>query len=174
MRIEIAHDALAKKIYEKGSSEDKMLLRILRLVNERFDAYTETKTYLSRQELNFIEPFEEHLDELLDKAQYDFTLRSKVRRRRQLLTLVVSIAAVMVGLIFGIVYSNMQSQKAIAAEIAASEQSQANHLITLAMQNEEIAPAHALKLTLAARELIKNDVGLDKLARLIFRRNSFL
>lgn len=173
MRIEIAHDALAKKIYEKGSSEDKMLLRVLRLVNERFEAYAETKTYLSRQELHFIAPFEDHLDDLLGKAQYDFTLHSKVFRRRQLLTVFVFVVLVVIGLVSGLLYSNMLRQNAEMARKETIQQSQSNRLVTLAMQNEEVAPALALKLTLAAKDLTKDDVGLDKLARLIFRRNSF-
>lgn len=174
MRIEIVHDALARKIYEKGSSKDKSLLRMLHLVNERFVAYGETKTFLSRQELNFIDPFSENLEDLLDKPQFDFVEKSRSVRRRQLFTVAISMGVFIVSLIAGLLYFNNLRQKAEAARAETFQQSEANRLVALAMQNEEIAPELALKLTLAAKELSdKNSVDIDKLTRLIFRRNNF-
>ncbi len=173
MRIEIAHDALAKKIYEKGSSEDKMLLRVIRLVGERHAAFKETRTLLSRKELNFIEPFEKDLDDLVKEDQYKYIEKSRRVRRNQRITSIVALVLVIVGLIGGTVYSNMLKDWAEDAKKEVEKKSKANGLVALAMQNEEVAPELALKLALAAKSETPKDISIDQLSRLIFRRNNF-
>ena len=48
-----------------------------------------------------------------------------------------------------IIYMNMLRSQARAAELDIFNQNQANKLVALAMQNEEIAPELSLKLALA-------------------------
>lgn len=173
MRVEIAHDALAKKVYQKGSSEDKMLLRVIRLIDDRYTSYASTKTLLSRKEINFIEPSFSQLDEALVPEQYQYLLKSIVVRRRRFITTIAMVAAIIISLVIGIIYMNMLRGQARAAEMDIFNQSKANGLVALAMQNEEIAPELALKLALAAKNIIPDDMSIDILSRLIYRRNSF-
>ena len=173
MRVEIAHDALARKVYDKGSAEDKMLLRVIRLVQERYNAFTSTKTFLSRKELNFIEPFERGLGNLITEEEQIFLNRSSRFRRRQLIFTLSAIASVIVGLIIGILYMNMLRANARQAEENIFNQNEANKLVALAMQNEEVSPELSLKLVLAAKIFTPNNLSIDQLSRLIFRRNNF-
>jgi WD40 repeat protein len=173
MRVEIAHDALAKRVYQKGSSKDKMLLRVIRLIDDRHTSYASTRTLLDRKEISFIEPFVSQLDEVLVPEQYTFLLKSITIRRRQFMTTIAMVGAVIIGLIIGIIYMNMLRGQARAAELDIFKQNKANALVALAMQNEEIAPELSLKLALAAKNITPDEMSIDILSRLIYRRNSF-
>lgn len=77
MKIELSHDLLAKKIHEKASAEDKMLLRIRKFIQERFNYFRESKALLSLNDINYISPY---LDKLsLEPHETRFIRRSKDR-----------------------------------------------------------------------------------------------
>ena len=50
MKIELAHDILARKVYEKGSSEDKARLRIESFVNDKYNIYVLNRRLLSNDD----------------------------------------------------------------------------------------------------------------------------
>jgi len=57
MKLELSHDALALTIYDKASTDDKMLLKVRNFIANRFAFFTESKVLLSRDDLNYIEPY---------------------------------------------------------------------------------------------------------------------
>ena len=173
MRIEIAHDALAKKIYQKASTDDKMLLRVTRLVQERFGSFDETNTYLSREELNFIDPYKRELKHVLEPDEKRYISRSRTFRRREVIVVVVLVAMTIIGLVVGMFYFNTLKDLAQAAKNNLARKSKANELVALAIQKESVSPELALKLVLAAKSEVKGDQSIDQVSRLIFRRNNF-
>lgn len=85
---EIAHDALALRIDEKRSVEEKTLLKVERLVKARFMAYGDTAAFLAKGELNYIEPYETKLKSRLEAEEVGFIEKSRkhvARRRRNII-----------------------------------------------------------------------------------------
>ncbi len=71
MRIELAHDLIAKKVYEKASQNDKDQARARNIVGFKFNLYQKAPDMLlSEKELALIVPYLPKLD--LSPAQLDF------------------------------------------------------------------------------------------------------
>ena len=71
MRIELAHDLIAKKVYEKASQNDKDQARARTIVGFKFNLYQKAPDMLlSEKELALIVPYLPKLD--LSPAQLDF------------------------------------------------------------------------------------------------------
>ena len=100
MKIEITHDIIAKKVFEKGTEQEKAFLRANRLVKERRAAFNDTKTLLTERELEFIEPQETELKATLSEAEWQFVRRSKRARKWQLIKKIAIAASI--GLILGV------------------------------------------------------------------------
>lgn len=77
MRIEIIHDALAEKIFETASLEDKNRLRVQRFIRERVEYHDSDAEdfYLSEKELRYVEPCITHIE--LTSKQRAFYNQSK-------------------------------------------------------------------------------------------------
>jgi hypothetical protein len=82
MKIEIAHDALAKRVFEKASSEDKMRLKAKGFIEERYNDFINPKrrVLLRVSDLNYIEPYLKSLAQDLTPEVADFIKRSQNRR----------------------------------------------------------------------------------------------
>jgi tetratricopeptide (TPR) repeat protein len=81
---ELAHDSLARRIADTRSAERKTLLKVQKLVKDRWAGYGQTGTLLNREEIGFITPYLPKLP--LSKEETTFVARSrtKVRRRQNL------------------------------------------------------------------------------------------
>ena len=91
---EVAHDTLAMQIAEKRSEEEQALLKAKRIVKEGYTSFLDTKAFLSREQLSYIQPYEEKLSQEIDVWQQAFIQNSKKKRRRQ--TLILRLAALII------------------------------------------------------------------------------
>lgn len=92
MKIEIAHDILAKTVYDKASTEDRMRLMVGNLIRAKSQMPAKEQVYLNSDELRSIAPFEEYLD--LTANEKSFLSGSKIRARSKLIVGVVSFLTV--------------------------------------------------------------------------------
>jgi hypothetical protein len=83
MKVELAHDILAKTVYERASANDRMRLRVLNLLRVKHQLYREHNGLLTADEVKIIAPFEKELT--LTKAERNFLNRSKLMSRKHLL-----------------------------------------------------------------------------------------
>lgn len=114
MKIEIVHDTLARRVYEKSSAEDKMRLKIANFIAQRYQYYLDSnkRSLLKREDLNYIEHYVGAIslsdDELL------FIKKSKNAIKRRWIINGMIIAAILLGsLIYGQlmrVYKNQEAQ----------------------------------------------------------------
>ncbi|MFK7798247.1 MAG: hypothetical protein AB8E82_12400 [Aureispira sp.] len=123
MKIELSHDLLAKKIHEKASDEDKMLLRIRKFVQDRFHYFSENNALLSLKDISYITPY---LDKIsLEPHETRFIRRSKDRLWIITGTTVFSILGV-IALIFYFIHRTdkieLKNQEVLAAQLARYEQ----------------------------------------------------
>ncbi|MBC7520911.1 MAG: ATP-binding protein, partial [Sandarakinorhabdus sp.] len=110
---ELAHDALAQRIADRRSADRKAMLRIESLVKERLAASSETKTFLSREELALVRPAAGALQ--LSQAEADFVHQSDARLRRRRLLAVGGTAAVIAALAGFGTWARIEQKRAYAA-----------------------------------------------------------
>jgi len=95
MKIELSHDLLAKKIYDKASTEDKMLMKVSNFIKDRFAYFKENNVLLSKEDLNYIGPYTKQLT--LEQHELIFIDRSRnALRLRRAVIIGVAIAVVFV------------------------------------------------------------------------------
>lgn len=143
MKIELSHDLLAKKIHEKASDEDKMLLRIRKFIQDRFAYFNESNALLSFNDISYIRPYMDKLS--LEPHEIRFIRRSKERLWLITGSVVFAILGV-IGFIFYLMHQNhkrdLQNKERLERQVELHEQTR----------------RHAEKLSAA---LIASREGLD-------------
>lgn len=129
MKLELAHDSLAKTIYTRASSEDKMLLKKYNFIKRRYEYYIASGVLLDVESLEYIQPY---LDQLsLEKKIVAFIQESQTHiKRRQFMIRATVLSSALILLVFGIQASwtlydlnmNRNNKKVILAELAQAKQ----------------------------------------------------
>ena len=57
MKIELSHDILARKIYDKSSTEDKLVLKIENLIREDYQRFVDRKILMGKEDYEYVAPF---------------------------------------------------------------------------------------------------------------------
>ena len=136
--FEVVHDNLAKKIWDKISIEDRNLLESKNLVNSAFRNHQARKTYLTKQDLDFIAPYGTRLN--LDPEKKAFVDKSRRRIRNQRWMMIGAITAVIILLSLSTLFSLNQKEKAFAGERAARHsQHIADSNLKRSIQSEQAA-----------------------------------
>lgn len=122
---EIAHDSLAKRIFEKRSDEDIALLEVRRLIENQTSIKKTARECFTERQLNFIEPYLNKIKltneekNLLSDSRKEVKKQKNKRTRRVVITgLSLIIALVfMIGFSFNIYRQNKDSESDIKAII---------------------------------------------------------
>ncbi len=176
MKIELSHDLLAKKIHEKASQEDKMLLRIRKFIQDRFTYFNESKALLSLKDINYISPY---LDKVsLEPHEQRFIRRSKDR----IWIFAIALALVILGVWGTIVYlmnrtTKLEAQNSarMAAQIARYQEvsEHANQLSEALTASREGLDATEEELRLALLALQeRNDTLVNSYATYIVKQDN--
>jgi hypothetical protein len=103
MKIELAHDFIAKKIYEEASIEDRARARATKLIHERYQHYLSFNSFLlTERELIYVDPFMERMDLMEGELSY-IRESKKVIKKAKLLRRFKDV--VLVALLSGIIFS---------------------------------------------------------------------
>lgn len=117
MKIELSHDTLAKSIYDKFSEEDKMRAQIRQLLMERLVDYKDHQTLLSKEDLNYIEPYIDSI--ALDREALAFIKKSerRLKRRKKQISIGILVVIILLG-IFNLMtrYANRKNEKLLEEE----------------------------------------------------------
>lgn len=97
LKIEIAHDTLAKKVYAKADANDKARLRVANVIATNFLVYQENNKLLSREDLAYIRQFEDEI--VLSDAEQKFIDDSKRRVWYWTIASIIGIAIIIVTLL---------------------------------------------------------------------------
>jgi WD40 repeat protein len=171
MKIEITYDIIAKKIFEKGSEEDKAFSRATRLVRERSAAFKDTKTYLTNSELDFIEPQETALIATLEKEEVDFIKRSKRQQQKRLVKKLLT--AAVIGLIMGIIVFYLVAYYNKKFAVWSGVASKTEELVSQALQMMDKDPTIALNLVNQALEIDSDNESAKQVIYLLYKENIF-
>ena len=85
MKVELAHDFIAKKIYEEASHEDKNRARVTKLLHERYSHHATSQKHdllLTRRELNYIMPYVKRMDLSPDEERYIQASKNAIKRTK--------------------------------------------------------------------------------------------
>lgn len=138
MKIELSHDILARKIYEKSSTEDKMLLKIENLVRNDYERYQERNLLMSSEDYEYISPFLESLTITPEEQAFVDKSGRNVRRKQRTLNITIMATIAILALFGGLA----SYQSYLASEKAELVQEKNNELRiqsnALTLKNEEI------------------------------------
>lgn len=145
MKIELAHDTLAREIYNKASSEDKTIMRIENLVKEDYTRYLERGVLMTRKDIHYVMPFWDVIN--ISTDQREFILKSRRAYRRRILRINIGVITALILLsLLGILAFYNAYKANIAREQAqiSAQQANANRRIaeearTQALSNERSA-----------------------------------
>jgi hypothetical protein len=168
MRIELSHDLLAKKIYDKASTQDKMLIKVRNFIKDRFAYFKENNVLLSRDDLNYIGPYLSQLT--LERHELIFIDRSKQGLRLK--------AALIIGIIVAVILvvfyfmnqteeANVEKEELLARQLSEYEEieAEARALSSALIESREGLDATKEELRLALLKLQqKNDTLLHSYA----------
>lgn len=121
---ELSHDTLARHIADQRSAQEVALLEVVKLVEDRYNSFDKTKTFLNEKELQLVDEQTARLrrQKKLNPEQWAFVerSRSKIRNRRR--TRITAILGIIVALVAFSAYSqyNVAKIRALEAETQAS------------------------------------------------------
>lgn len=138
MKIELAHDFIAKKIYEEASIEDKARARAAKLVHDRYQHYLSSKNFLlTERELIYISPFMKRMD--LIKAERSYIRESKKAiKRAKIMRRLKDV--VLVALLSGIIFSTWGFWERQRFFNASQHLASAQDSINTLLRNQKVDP----------------------------------
>lgn len=165
---EITHDTLAQRIDENRSVEEKTLLKVEKLVKDRFAAYEDTRALLTKGDLGYIEHYEDKLKSKLNAEEISFIVKSKkkVSRRK---TIITAWAAAFSLIILVASFAFLQWNRAEKH----FRNEKANSFTTLAQLQEEEDPTIALRLAEKSFRLNRKNKNVLNTIQKIYRDNNF-
>lgn len=114
MKIELSHDILAKKVYEKASSEDRMRLKIEQFVHQRYAYFQQRGALLGAEDINYVQPYLSLL--IISPEELAFIKKSKSATQRKFI-----IGAVIVGVFIVVILILWMRSAATARDLEAKQ-----------------------------------------------------
>jgi septal ring factor EnvC (AmiA/AmiB activator) len=165
LKIEISHDTLAKTVYDKASTEDRMRLMVGNLLKAKYQLFKEKHVFLTADELKSIAPFERHLD--LNSDEKSFLTSSKIRAQSKFIAggiiFVLTGAIIMGTLAWFVMYyrDNNIKMELVNNELTVSKDSLDNVNHSLGIKFEELRVKDSIHESLTER--IGNDQEIIKM-----------
>ena len=133
MKVELSHDILARKVYERASADDKMKLKVEQFIKQRY-AYNQlqSKSRLTVEDINYIKPYLDSVTLTPEERKFVESNQARIRRKKLLtITAAVAVFVIILALLIWSLRSRMliQGQKAKLAN--------ANKMLSAAQQSVE-------------------------------------
>ncbi len=119
MKIELAHDSLAKKIYNMAANDDKMLIKISIFIHRRYEHYQENKILLNTNDIQYITPFLDKISIPKDTLLFVQKSQRKASQKSLFMSVLAIVSTILIVLFLG--YSvnralDLHSSKALLQE----------------------------------------------------------
>ncbi len=117
MRVELSHDILAKKVYEKSSSDDKMLRKAETFIRERHEYFLAQGVMLGKLDLEYINPYLKDVDITAQQEKFIANSRKKVKRsegRKIINGLLLIVLPILLGLLGWALYQTHEANQALS------------------------------------------------------------
>lgn len=99
MKIEIAHDILARSVFQRSSEEERLRLRVQSFVKQRYEYYKWKGALLTIEDIRYIEPLYELLDlsakekAFVEKSEKHLAQKERRQQFRQILYVALPVLA---------------------------------------------------------------------------------
>ncbi|MFH0841181.1 MAG: AAA family ATPase [Bacteroidota bacterium] len=126
--FELRHDALASKIYEHFTLTEKELLEIRQFVENAYQSFKTRKTYLSKDDLEYLEPYEKKLflspdlDHFVKSSKVKLQSRQLALKRLTRIVLIIFIGLIALGIRYYVKQRNTQEIRDLTAAALLQEQ----------------------------------------------------
>lgn len=158
-KVEIIHDNLAKKLYPILFSEEQIIIRVKNVIAIQYETYLEAEVKLSKDDLEYIQPYLAQIRDELPPEQIDFVETSRKEVRKRELRLGIFLAGLSLFLLLSTVI-------AVTLSISSARTSSANVISAKALGTFEYDRTRALRMAQVALEkdednLLANNVIND-------------
>lgn len=144
MKIELAHDSLAAKIYDKVSLDEKTLRKVEKFIKDRYAFFLSRDVLLTKDDLEYVNPYLGQVDISTEERQFVNKSQAAVKRRQRIIGLIVG--AVFIAISGLAIYSLIQRGIAVdQAEIALANEKSANESKLEAEKQAQIAEGERQK-----------------------------
>ncbi len=96
MKLELSHDILAKKVYERVSAEDKTLRKMERFIADRYSFYEGKSNKLTREEISYISPYLAKVD--IPDRERQFIHEGMRGHQRKRMFVIILLGLIFIGL----------------------------------------------------------------------------
>lgn len=113
MKYELAHDSIARQVFEKASSEAKMRRKVEQYITDRYDLYHASKGaqhLLSKDDVEYINPFLSAIRLNTEERAFIYKSKQALIRRRRIVQMIT--ASVIIALTSFSIFAYLQWQKA--------------------------------------------------------------
>jgi WD40 repeat protein/energy-coupling factor transporter ATP-binding protein EcfA2 len=164
-KVEIIHDNLAKKLYPILFSEEQIIIRVKNVIAIQYETYLEAEVKLSKDDLEYIQPYLAQIREDLPPEHIDFVEISRKEVRKRVLRLGIFLAGLSLFLLLSTVI-------AITLSFSSSRKASANVISAKALGTFEYDRTRALRMAQAALEkdednLLANNVINDVMLNML-------
>ncbi|MDW3647024.1 MAG: hypothetical protein R8P61_08175 [Bacteroidia bacterium] len=155
MKVELAHDSLALKIYDKVSADEKTLRKVEKFISDSYAYYKSRGALLTKEDFEYINPYLEKID--ISRDEHDFILKSRRSLRRKRNALIMLISAIFFIVSATAVYALVQKNNAEnSKELAIQNEIKAK-------ENEKRAEAKAVEALEEKARALKQKNRADSL-----------
>jgi len=116
MKFELSHDILAKKVYEKSSSEDKMLRKVEGFIKERHEYFLAQGVMLGKKDLEYIGRYLDDVDTTEEQDKFIAKSRKRVKKsegRKVINSLLLFVLPILIGLLCWALYQTYEANQAV-------------------------------------------------------------
>lgn len=173
-RYELAHDALAVHIDDRRSGDEKQLLRVEKLVTNRFAESAQTNSLLNAAELALVDQGRKQIDPFdgsprlrFDDATEKFISQSQRHRRRWFIQLVAAaVLAILIPLGGGVAYFAVSQDAALSEKQAALTAKQRD----IAVQESNLSRKNAA-IAEQARKFAEKEAAIARQESNLLKKN---
>lgn len=179
MPYELAHDTIARQVYEKASTEARTRRKVERYVREHHEAYQERGVQLTQDDLDYIGPYLSQINVTDDEQRFLSASRAALRRQERKRRIIIAAIIFILGLIsvVALYQSRIAEQERKTAVLAQQDaDSKADSLVQKeALLQASLREAQVARDTARSRQLAAELAQLlaDKNAREAARQQSF-
>lgn len=123
MKIEIAHDMLARTVYQKADVDDKTRLKVASFIHNKYVFYQETNKLLNSDDIAYISHFDNQI--VLSNAESKFIADSRRKVKIVNWSIWISIGIIFGALIWLVISNNSAWKETQKTNIALAEEQKA-------------------------------------------------
>ncbi|MCC5945764.1 MAG: hypothetical protein JJT94_12595 [Bernardetiaceae bacterium] len=166
--LELAHDNLAAKIFDRITTEERMLLRVREFFKIQFNKFIKVQSYLSKKEYDYISPY---LDKIpLSEEEKQFVQESKDRLRQKRIWGFVVMGMIIFVLLVAALVAYQQRNIAIDKKDVAELQTQRlNEELKKSKQLSKELDSHLGRLIESERQLDLQGLSADEKSKRIVK-----